>query len=251
MLDIKRNHDLKEHAVSISLLAVQLAKQRFSLNRVIALSGAIWFSFKYLACLKIKFGEIKRYLMKSINLAACYSGFSMPGNLGQAFRAGKSAFFCCAYDVVTDWRQFDSSDLDVLKKILLAETSTDISNIVLESYTKEANGQMDEDGLERGSFALRFVIRLIGSESFFAERIDVDYAGRLWQLLDDLLDYEADLQVGDQNCLESPNRLRYLQRAESLLSEPFASTFLQDRVLAYVARRAAEKARLMAEAPAS
>jgi hypothetical protein len=216
------------------------------LNRFIALSGAMWFSLRYVVRLKITFKEIARYFLKSFNLAICYSGFSRPGALGQAFRAGKSAFLCCAYDVVTDWRRFDSGALSICKEIILTETNSSSANIALELYRKDANDQLDEDGLERGSIALRFVTRIIGSEDFFAKKIDIDYAGRLWQLVDDLLDYEDDLQAGDLNCLDSPNRLRYIKRAESLLLEPFASTFLQDRVLAYVTRRAVEKARLMA-----
>jgi hypothetical protein len=216
------------------------------LNRLIALSGAIWFSLRYLVRLKIKPREIYKYLAKSSNLAICYSGFSIPGAIGQAFRAGKSAFLCCAYDVVTDWRHFDSYSLSVCKEILLTETSSHNTNLALELYAKDAKGQLEEDGLERGSIALRFVVHTIGSEGHFTSKIDLDYAGRLWQLVDDLLDYEADLQAGDLNCLTSANRLDYLKRAESLLLEPFASTFLKDRVLAYVTQRAVERARLMA-----
>jgi hypothetical protein len=219
------------------------------LNRFLALSGAIWFSLKYMIRLKITPKEICRYFAKSFNLALCYSGFSIPGALGQAFRAGKGAFLCCAYDVVTDWRQFDARAFCVIRSILIAEAGPDLSDIALDLYAKDARGQLDEDGLERGSIALRFVTRLIGSEGFFAERIDIDYAGRLWQLVDDLLDYESDLQAGDLNCLQSSNRLRYLKRAESLLLEPFASTFLKDRVLAYAAQRAAERAWLMSNSP--
>lgn len=215
------------------------------LNRFIALSGAIWFSGQYVVRLKITSKEVARYFLKSLNLAICYSSFSVPGAFGQAFRAGKSAFLCCAYDVVTDWRGFDACALNIFKEILLAEASPRNAGIALDLYAKDANGQLDEDGLERGSIALRFVTRTIGSEGFFAEKIDIDYAGRLWQLVDDLLDYEADLQAGDLNCLSSSNRLLYLKRAELLLLEPFASTFLQDRVLAYVTCRAVERARTM------
>ena len=151
--------------------------------------------------------------------------------------------------MLTDWRRFDVRAFCVFRAILFAEAGSDLSYIALDLYAKDAGGQLDEDGLERGSIALRFVTRLIGSEGFFAERIDIDYAGRLWQLVDDLLDYESDLQAGDLNCLQSSNRLQYLKRAESLLLEPFASTFLKDRVLAYAARRAVEKARLMSNSP--
>jgi len=170
----------------------------------------------------------------------------MPGAFGQAFRAGKSAFLSCAYDVVTDWRGFDLEALNIFKSILLVEASPHTTSLALELYKKDAADQLAEDGLERGSIALRFVICTIGSEDFFTERIDIDYAGRLWQLVDDILDYEDDLQAGDLNCLNSSNRLLYLERAESLLLEPFASTFLQDRLLAYVTRRAVERARPMA-----
>lgn len=216
------------------------------LNRVIALSGAVWFSCRYALRLKISPREMRRYLSKSSNLAICYSGFSVPGVLGQAYRAGKSAFLSCAYDVVTDWRRFDENAFATFKEILLKETDPQAANIATELYLKDASGQLDEDGLERGSIALKFVTHTIGSEHFFAERMDIDHAGRLWQLVDDLLDYDADLQTGDLNCLASSSRALYLKKAELLLHEPFASTFLQDRVLAYVARRAVEKARTLA-----
>jgi hypothetical protein len=216
------------------------------MNRFIAICGAIWFSFRYMIRLKIAPKEISRFLLKSFNLAICYSGFSIPGAVGQAFQAGKSAFLCCAYDVITDWRRFDCHALDIFKGILLAEARSDTMAIALELYAKDISGHLDEDGLERGSMALRFVTRTIGSEGFFAERVDIDFAGRLWQLVDDLLDYDADLKAGDLNCLTSANRVNYLKRAELLLMEPFASTFLKDRVLAHVTRRAVELARLMA-----
>lgn len=216
-------------------------------NRLIALAAAIWFNLKYISRLRITPKEIVRYFLKSMNLAVCYSGFSMPGNIGQAFRAGKSAFLCCAYDVITDWRQFNSFTLEVGRKIIASETDADIARIAIDLYEKDASGLLADDGLERGSLALRFVTRLIGSEDFYANKMDIDHAGRLWQLVDDLLDYEADLQAGDLNCLGSSNRHRYLEQAEALLREPFASTFLQDRVLAQVARRAVEKARNIAQ----
>lgn len=212
------------------------------MNRLIAIGAAIRFSSRYMAPLEITPKEALRYLLKSFNLALCYAGFSMPGVVGQAFQAGKSAFLCCAYDVITDWRQFDPRAFDVFKEILLAETKSDIADIALELYGKDVHGQLDEDGLERGSMALKFVTRTIGSEGFFAERIDIDFAGRLWQLVDDLLDYDSDLKNGDLNCLTSANRASYLKKAELLLVDPFASTFLRDRVLAHAIRRAVEQA---------
>jgi hypothetical protein len=215
------------------------------LNRFIAMSGALWYSLRYVGRLKIRLGELTRYLVKSFNLAICYSGFSLPNSRDQAFRAGKSAFLCCAYDVVTDWRRFDSFAHDAFKEILAKETTPCLANIALDLYAKDANGRLGEDGLERGSIAFRLVTRTIGTEDFFAESIDIDHAGRLWQLVDDLLDYEADVQAGSANCLDSSNRLLYLKRADSLLLDPFASTFLRDLVLAYVTRRAVEKARFM------
>ena len=209
--------------------------------------GATWLSLRYMSRLGITSSESLRYFSKSTNLAICYSGFSRSGFLGEAYRAGKSAFLSCAYDVITDWRSFDPGALARFKEILISEVDLNNTKLALELYEKDANGRLDEDGLERGSLALKFVVRVIGSEPFFAEKIDIDFAGRLFQLVDDLLDYESDIKSGDLNCLESSNRRLYLRRAELLLLDPVASAFLEDRVLAHLAQKAAEKAQSMME----
>jgi len=77
-------------------------------NHIIAALSAFIRSVEYAHVLNIQGKEWKRYLKKSLSLGLCYAGFSIAGKIRESWRAGEAAFLCCAYDVVTDWRRFDS-----------------------------------------------------------------------------------------------------------------------------------------------
>lgn len=183
-------------------------------NHVIAVLSASIQSVEYSRSLSIKRYEWKRYLKKSISLALCYAGFAELGKTREAWLAGKAAFLCCAYDVVTDWRGFDPKDRCRFEKILHnIGVNSELRELTMGLYEKELFHQLEDDGLDRGAIALRFILRLMKCEN--AREIawkNLDEVGQLLQIVDDVLDYEDDVAYGDTNCLTSEKRDVYLNR---------------------------------------
>jgi geranylgeranyl pyrophosphate synthase len=93
-------------------------------------------------------------------------------------------------------------------------------------YDKELLNELEEDGLDRGYIALRFTLRLMGCEKA-REGLwpNVDEIGRLFQIVDDVLDYEQDVASGEMNCLNSIRRDEYLRQ----LIEKFAPSETRNR----------------------
>lgn len=119
----------------------------------------------------------------------------------------------CAYDVVTDWRHFEhEARVGFVKVMHSLHLSLELQNMAMALYDKEVHDNLTMDGLDRGSIALRFTLKVMGCETERQELWgDLDEIGRLCQIVDDVLDYEHDLLTGDKNCLASINRDDYLR----------------------------------------
>lgn len=191
------------------------------LSHLVAALSAFTRSIQYAGVLGISKAELVRYVKKSVRLALCYAGFGTPWNLTEGWKAGEAAFLSCAYDVVTDWRYFDGKARRAFESALTDLSRPELRELALTLYDKELTNQLSEDGLERGAIALRFILKTMGCE---AQREaawgDLNDLGELLQIVDDVLDYEDDSAVGDQNCLRTANRAVYLsQLLEGLSSE--------------------------------
>ncbi len=164
---------------------------------------------RYGLALGIRRKELWRYLKKSMSLALCYSGFGIRRTVGEARRAGEAGFLCCAYDVITDWRNFDKKGLVAFESILKERVlQCDVKELAMYLYETERIHKLREDGLTRGAVALRCVLRIMECETEW-ERLwpDLDEVGKLCQIVDDVLDYEDDCARGEINCLKS-SRIR-------------------------------------------
>ncbi len=182
-------------------------------QHLIALVGALFKSFRYQRRLRIRRAERKAYYAKSLNLALCYVGFAESSKPLEAWRAGEAAFFCCAYDVVTDWRTFDPDARQIFENILRHESRfPEIPTMALSLYDSEKAQNLEHDGLSRGSVSFRLILKWMGCEKR-REQVwgDLDHLGRLLQIVDDVLDLEYDLKANHLNCLKSTNRERHLE----------------------------------------
>lgn len=184
------------------------------LSQLVSAFSALIQSVKYGRVLHIQGDEWKRYLKKSTSLGLCYAGLGATGSAREGWRAGKAAFVCCAYDVVTDWRHFDPAARDLLERIMRAmQLKPELQSLAMNLYEKELFNELEEDGLDRGYIALRFTLKMMGCEKACQDVWgDVDEIGRLCQIVDDVLDYEQDIACGDINCLTSVRREDYLKQ---------------------------------------
>jgi hypothetical protein len=223
------------------------------LSHFVAALSAFVRSVQYAGVLSISRAERVRYVKKSVRLALCFAGFGTSWNLVEAWKAGQAGFFCCAYDVVTDWRHFDEEERSSLERILNDFSQPELRHMAWALYDKESNDRLEDDGLERGAISLRFILKMMGCETQReATWGDLDDLGQLLQIVDDVYDYEDDVAAGEQNCLRTPNKDVYLGRLfEGLSDERTHKLFGRARsvlVLAIAhARKKGEK--LLATAP--
>jgi hypothetical protein len=220
-------------------------------SHLVAALSAFISSLQYAGVLGISKGERVRYVKKAIRLALCYAGFGVPWNLREAWKAGEAAFLSCAYDVVTDWRHFDERARSAFESVLTDLSAFELRELAMTLYDKDSKNQLLDDGLERGAVALRFILKTMGCETQReAAWGDLDDLGQLLQIVDDVLDYEDDKAVGDQNCLSTANRAVYLGRLlEGLNSERTRRLFGRGRSVLVLAIAHARKkgTKLMAE----
>lgn len=205
----------------------------------IAAGKATWLGLRYASQLGIKVPELGRYFLKSINLGLCYGGFISSVDLRKALRAGDVAFCCCAYDVVTDWRSFDSESRDTFEVILSRHVPEWARVLTKDLYQKELNQTIGLDGLERGVLALEFAVGVIGLQEQFSSA-DVREMGVLLQIVDDVLDFEQDCALGELNCLNTPRSrlyLRHLATKMDALSARFSHSLVMRLVLDKVQHR--------------
>lgn len=223
------------------------------LSHFVAALSALVRSVQYAGVLSISRAERVRYVKKSIRLALCFAGFGTPWNLIEAWKAGQAGFFCCAYDVVTDWRHFDEAARRGLESILNDFSQFELRHMAWALYDKESNDRLEDDGLERGAISLRFILKMMGCE---AQREatwgNLDDLGQLLQIVDDVFDYEDDVAAGEQNCLRTPNKDVYLGRLfEGLSNEITHELFGRARSVLVLAIAHARKkgAKLLSTAP--
>jgi hypothetical protein len=183
-------------------------------GHITAAASALLRSAQHAGALGIRRGEWQRYLKKSCSLGLCYAGFGTTGSVKEAWMAGEAAFLCCAYDVVTDWRHFDPQARHAFEAILRKRApELELQDLAVGLYEKELFKRLEDDGLDRGVIALRFVLKMMGCENIRESMWgDVDEVGRLLQIADDVLDYEEDISRGETNCLTSVRRNLYLTR---------------------------------------
>ncbi|MGA3028003.1 MAG: hypothetical protein ABSF98_24890 [Bryobacteraceae bacterium] len=205
-------------------------------------------SLGHARALGIRRQEYGRYFQKSIDLALCYAGFDAGGRVASAWRAGEAAFLCCAYDVVTDWRGFARDSRGAFEHILCLRThDRRLRQLALGLYDQEKSNTLNDDGLERGAIALRLVLSIMKCNDTHSPLwTNVDAAGRLLQIVDDVLDYEGDLMRGEANCLISPRRCIYLRQLLGSLDQAQFREMLGrfDGVLLTVINRARLKAEM-------
>lgn len=161
---------------------------------------------------EISITEIPKYYIKCCRLALCYGGFPKSNQpIKTAIRAGAVGFLCCVYDVATDWHGYSTEGAIALDKVLRELIHPDCHQLAIELYWRDFNNELGDDGLERGSMALRFAVDVMNIESQF-DGTSIAEAGALLQIVDDILDFDADRRRGEQNCLLTPRRLVHLKR---------------------------------------
>jgi hypothetical protein len=201
---------------------------------------------------QISFRESKRYWLKAINLAICYQGFASDRGIGVSFKAGKAGFFCCAYDVITDWRNFDPLLYQSFEKLAKQYLSTSEAQLALSLYQVEKQGLLAEDGLTRGTIALEFVTKIIGSESLIRQTTDFNRFGIVLQIVDDVLDIEDDKRERKMNSLFSKKRNQYLKDLIEFPVEQVKAILPDGSILWAVVTFAQQKARnILSQSPAS
>lgn len=217
------------------------------LSHLVAVLSAFLRSFQYAGTLEISRSERVSYTKKSIRLALCYAGFGTPWSLKEAWKAGEAAYLSCAYDIVTDWRHFEKEARSSFEKILTHLSKVELRNLAMTLYDKDSKNQLCGDGLERGAVALEFILKTMECEKERATRWgDLVKLGELLQIVDDVLDYEDDIAVGDQNCLATPNRTAHLTRLlDDLNRENSRRIFGQRSVLVFAIAQARKKARIL------
>lgn len=204
--------------------------------------SALAMSIRYAPMLQIGVTQLPRYLRKSLNLALCYVGFVTKLDYSQATQAGRSAFYCCAYDVATDWRGFDENGIRAFRIILDKRVSYSLRCMALDLLERDRLRMLGNDGLERGITSALFITGLIGTKDSFEKLVDIRQLGMALQVVDDVLDYEEDFTQGDTNCLTSNNRQKYIALLNEVLCESeTARLFPYGTVLTRVIRHAREK----------
>lgn len=188
-------------------------------------------SLWYQRTLKIKWKDRKRYWHKSVGLALCYRGFSPWNNWKSLNGAVRAGFYCCAYDVLTDWRHFSESDFQILDKLLL-KLDKEPREIALKLYFMEKNNQpLKNNGLERGVMALQFISKLMGVEEYIKSKTDFEELGTIMQIVDDAEDVEEDKKYGDMNCFFSERKNEYAKKLLNFNILKFKEIFSNSLVL--------------------
>ena len=212
-----------------------------------AVGAALVSSIRYQYNLQIKLKECPRYWLKSINLALCYRGFIPNKSLKASRNAGRAAFYCCAYDVITDWQDYNENGYQWFRRLLTKDVPEHLASIAFRLYEQERSGGLHFDGLSRGIDALEFVSGLIGSATFIRQNTNLQYLGVVMQIVDDVLDFEEDQRNAELNCLliTVEQRRKHLHTLLTFDLDAFRNLFPHARVLCRVIQIAQEKAKKM------
>ena len=213
------------------------------IRNAVALGTAELMSLRHSRELQIERNERRRYFRKAMHFALYFGGFSHTGKTKEMIGAGKAAFLGCSYDVVTDWRKFDPNGLHIFKKQLEQYATPPLCDLALELYDKDKKNIFADDGLERGSIAFRFATEMMQvREKLERNGVNIDETGKVLQIVDDVLDYEEDVEMHETNCLVTPRRGHYLN---ILASTKIQNHFAPNTPLTVVIEIARKKAQAM------
>ena len=164
--------------------------------------------------------ELRQFRRKTLNLCLCYLGFNYDNSVTQIRRTAVAAAACAAYDVLTDWKGFSQENRANLKHILRQVADPESVALALTLYDREWQGLIANDGLERGSCALFLVLRMLGSLAYWQSQLNLGTLGLALQVVDDVLDFEADVAKNETNCLTTPHWRDHLRFMKSELDLP-------------------------------
>lgn len=185
-----------------------------------------------------------RYYAKAFNLAVCYAGFCPDSSLKRSIKLGTASFVCAAYDVVTDWREFDPFLFTVLAGIMDdCQLSSKAIFLTTRLHLLEVEGRVGDNGLERGQIAMDFISEVAGLAESLGTDDEMNRLGWFSQIIDDILDLEEDLANHEQNALLSSKRDHYLDAALKFPWSDYRSKLPHSIVLNSVISSALAKAR--------
>lgn len=187
--------------------------------------------------------ENKRFRRKVRNQAWCYLGFCKDLSIASIRKSVTAAVCCVAYDVLTDWRGFSTSNRECLKDLLERLVGTDLAAIAVDLYRKEECDELTDDGLERGYDAIVFVSELLESRAMLERTFDLRRLGLACQVVDDTLDLEEDLAGNDVNCLMTPRWREHLEFMRNELTfDRMRPLYSKSIILRLAVERAIKKA---------
>jgi len=172
----------------------------------------------------IWFTDRLRLWKKSINLYMAFLAFTDSGRpTRQLRRAMICAFLSAVYDYDTDWTFGNRDGTNCTKLLNQYILSDEARELATKLFATETNQDLSEDGLERGSAALRFYWLVIDSDWMREYRPEqIDEFGRKLQIIDDLLDLENDRVAGDTNSLLLEDKAQaFVAEAEEFLESDF------------------------------
>jgi 4-hydroxybenzoate polyprenyltransferase len=185
-----------------------------------------------------------RLWRKSFNLYLSFLAFTdRKRPVEQLYRAMLSAVLSAVYDYDSDWEFGDRKGGNFLSLLQLIENG-EARAIAERLFVRDVAHTLAEDGLDRGSVALRFYSLAITSEwldGYTPERI-ARY-GRKLQIVDDLLDLEEDRTAGDINCflLEGRTQEFAMELREFLESDFFNELKSRSWVYRFLEKRLRRK----------
>lgn len=189
---------------------------------------------QYRNVLEITDNENERYMQKSKNLAVLYAWLLWPWPYWpDAIEwSAKAGFLSAAYDVSTDWNRDINLYKQIFMKIVQEQTSPELWKMALNMFEKDIWGTLDDYWLERGSVSLNLIGKTLGitEEDFIRiHGVDISTMWSYLQIVDDVLDVEEDLDLGQINFLQFPSiREEYLDDFIIFFTEKhFPGTFLQ------------------------
>lgn len=209
------------------------------LRSLIAALYAVLLGFRFRRELAISVHELQRYLSKSFNLGLCYGAFVKPPTIRGSVYAGRAAFLCCAYDVVTDWRSFSPYFRERFKRQLQRLVPEWAVGLTMQLYRSDLEEALQEDGLERGIIAVKLITGVVGSEDSFSG-FGIRRLGLLLQIVDDVIDFEHDVAHEELNCLATSRgtlHLRFLKENKQQLLHLFRGDLVMRSVITHGIRR--------------
>lgn len=180
------------------------------LRALVAASCAVHLGMRFRRSLAISSRDLWRYFSKNFALGLCYAAFVRPAKAWGFVRAGQAAFLCCAYDVVTDWRDFSVEYRRIFQEQLAEFVPEWACERAMELYWSDLKRKVGRDGLDRGIITVELITGVLGSKSYFS-KFGVQRLGLLLQVVDDILDIEKDIEDGGLNFLKGGDAGRYLE----------------------------------------